>query len=380
MTDIPNKSFCILPFIHLHLDEYSKIKLCCAATEPLKEFSSSFDFYNDPDLTEIREKMLSGEPVEYCKWCTQTEELGGESLRIRETNNWLKKLELKSINELKTELVYYDIRNDNTCNLACRMCYPGYSSTIEQEYIKLNLHKPINVQRYNINDIVNAKTIKKIYLAGGEPTLNPNFRSFLQLVIDAEQTDVEIIISTNGTNLNKEFISLLKNFSNVSIVVSVDGYEKINKYIRWPTNWNSLINNIKQLYEMKFNVSFNITVSIWNISNLSQLIYFLDNEFDCPNIMLNEAFGNDVKATNFPNKELALNDLNLIKNTQSYKTNQSFKNKLDYFITNIENTSPNLVDLADFFKLNDLLDSSRNVKLIDYIPELEACRKSLTKH
>jgi hypothetical protein len=56
-----------------------------------------------------------------------------------------------------------------------------------------------------------------------------------------------------------------------------------------------------------------------------------------------------------------------------------FKNKLDYFISKINTTTIDIEKLKKFFDYNDLLDQSRNVKLIDYIPELESCRSYITK-
>ena len=51
------------------------------------------------------------------------------------------------------------------------------------------------------------------------------------------------------------------------------------------------------------------------------------------------------------------------------------KNKVDEYQDYFENKHTiNLSKLASFFEYNDKLDSSRNIKLIDYIPELEQCR------
>ena len=48
-------------------------------------------------------------------------------------------------------------------------------------------------------------------------------------------------------------------------------------------------------------------------------------------------------------------------------------------VRDIERTYRDTDKLKKFFDYNDLLDQSRNVKLIDYIPELEACRSYITK-
>jgi len=52
---------------------------------------------------------------------------------------------------------------------------------------------------------------------------------------------------------------------------------------------------------------------------------------------------------------------------------QSF---IDGFIMHYSNNFKlDLEKLKAFFEFNDKLDQSRNIKLIDYIPELEAARK-----
>jgi sulfatase maturation enzyme AslB (radical SAM superfamily) len=187
-------------------------------------------------------------------------------------------------------------------------------------------------------------------------------------------------MNTNATNLNKEYRDLLKHFSNVHIIVSLEGYDKINKYIRWPADWETLIENIHGLYTVTPNIAFNITVGIWNISNLSQLVLFLEQEFpNCGTILLNKIYNPDSQIfTTFPNKEVALKDLELLKLSKFYQK-YVFQSKVDYYIKEIKNSSIDLEALKRFFEFNDTLDQSRNVKLIDYIPELEACRSYITK-
>jgi hypothetical protein len=98
--------------------------------------------------------------------------------------------------------------------------------------------------------------------------------------------------------------------------------------------------------------------------------------------LLNEAVAIDQVDSspfNFPNKELAIADLMLLKTAKSYQTEHFFKNKVDYFINRLQNSTVDKSTLEQFFKYNDILDKSRNIKLIDYIPELEQCRSYLTK-
>jgi MoaA/NifB/PqqE/SkfB family radical SAM enzyme len=375
-----NRAFCILPFIHLHVNENNDVKPCClGGLNGLTKYTKDFNFNTNAQLQEIRQKMLAGERVDVCTECYRLDDAGTYSSRVLETDTWIKQLGIETFEDVSTNLVYYDIRNDNLCNLSCRMCNPQFSSQLEKEYKRLNWPVTVYPKSFSFSDTVDIDTVQKIYVAGGEPSLMPGFREFLQRAIACGRTDIEIRMNTNATNLNKEYRQLLSHFSNVHIVVSLDGYDKINKYIRWPADWSTIIENVHGLYTITSNISFNVTVGIWNISNLSQLVGFLEQEFPLTNVLLNKIYMPKSRVfTTFPNKELAVKDLMKLKTSKFY--NQFlFQSKVDYYIAEMKNSSIDVEALAEFFKFNDRLDLSRNVKLIDYIPELEQCRSYLTK-
>jgi Radical SAM superfamily/4Fe-4S single cluster domain len=376
-----NKSYCVLPFIHLHVNEKNDVKLCCLADgKTVGKYSEDFDFVNNPELQEIRRAMLAGKRVPHCQTCYKYEDGGADSSRLRDTAEWFAKLNITDIQQTPTELMYYDIRNDNLCNLSCRMCNPQFSSQLAKEYNELGWGWPIEPMSFGFNDVVDLNTAKKIYVAGGEPSLMPEFRKFLKRAINENKTDIEIRMNTNATNLNKEYRELLSKFTNLNIVCSIDGYDKINKYIRWPADWATIVENVRGLRDITPNIAFNVTVGIWNISNLSQLVFFLEQEFPkCP-ILLNQImFPLHQMLTAFPDKEVALADLERLKQAKRYTTDESFKSKVDFYIKSVTENTPDLKVLADFFKFNDRLDESRSVKLADYIPELERCRDLITK-
>ena len=374
MQKTTNNYFCVMPFVHLHINEDDQIKPCCYGT-PIKQYNDSFDYVNDSDLNLIRKNMLEGKPVPHCENCYNVEREGGKSYRQRNNEEWDHCEE--------PNLVYYDIRNDNTCNLLCRMCHPGASSQIEKEYKEIGWKWHINPRKYKLTDVVNINTIEKLFVAGGEPTLMPEFVDFLERAIEQKRTDIALRISTNATNINKKIFNLLKEFKDIEFTVSIDGYDQVNKYIRWPSDWNAITNNIHKLYEITPNISFNVTVSMWNIGNLSNLIFYLEKTYPPPpTIFLNEAMAipySDATPFNYPDKQLALTDLINMKKSISYQTEDFFRNKLDYFINKLEKTNLDYDKLKEFFVYNDKLDQSRQIALKDYIPELEQCRNYLTK-
>jgi sulfatase maturation enzyme AslB (radical SAM superfamily) len=374
-----NKAFCIMPFVHVHVSERNDVKLCCLAKDEIKikKYSDAFDFATDPEYQKIRAKLLAGERVPHCQNCYDYEDGGADSSRLRDTAEWIKRLEIKDIEDVKPNLISYDIRNDNLCNLSCRMCSPQFSSQISKEYRALGwIWDHENEPRsFNFNTVVDMATVRKIYVAGGEPSLMPGFREFLRRAIAAGRTDIEILMSTNMTNLNSEYRELLKPFTKLVIVCSIDGYDQVNRYIRWPADWTTLVENIKEMHQITPDIAFNVTVGIWNIARLSELIRFFEATFEKPMILLNSIMHPPHQmATAFPFKKVALADLDRVKLTRSYRTDRSFRKKVDYYIQEIKNSEVNPTLLREFFKYNDALDASRGVKLADYIPELEAGR------
>ena len=186
-------------------------------------------------------------------------------------------------------------------------------------------------------------------------------------------------MNTNATNLNREYRMLLGQFSNLNIICSIDGYDQVNRYIRWPADWPTLVENIKGLTEITPNVAFNVTVSIWNIARLSELVEFFEHNFPQSTVLLNKVMYPPAQMFNtFPDKELALQDLNKLTKSKYYANDGSFRSKVDYYIAEMQNAKLDLVALEQFFVYNDTLDRSREIRLVDYIPELESCRNYIT--
>jgi len=373
-----NKAFCIMPFIHIHVTEQNTVKLCCLAEDDvgIKQYNKDFDFATDPDLQQIRAKISAGERIPHCKKCYGYEDGGADSSRLRDTVEWLPRLNLDKIEDLRPNLIYYDIRNDNLCNLACRMCNPQFSSQMAKEYKSIGWNWSMTEARgFGFNSVVEMDTVQKIYVAGGEPSLMPEFRQFLKRAVAAGRTDIDIRMSTNATNLNQEYRELLSHFSNLDIVCSIDGHDQVNRYIRWPADWPTLIENVKELHTITQRISFNVTVSIWNIARLSELIKFFEATFDRPTILLNKVmFPPEQRLETFPFKAVAIADLERIKQSKSYRINRSFRSKVDYLINEVQQSLVDLPALKKFFEYNDALDQSRGVRLADYIPELEHAR------
>jgi sulfatase maturation enzyme AslB (radical SAM superfamily) len=377
-----NPSFCIFPFIELLVNN-QHTTVCCRSSTPISPING-LDFSKDKNYIAIRQKMISGELVpEHCSSCYEIEKKGLPSARRQETVEWANRLGLGELADLESisKPSYYEVRASNKCNLQCRMCNPNNSHLIANEYKNIGL-LPKNYNDESVHssgfEIVDFENLRKLYVAGGEPMIMPEFYDFLDKCIDQNRTDFEFLINTNGTKLSKKFRECAKKFSNLQFIFSIDGFEQVNYYIRWPSHWNTIIDNWRYLVDMGHKVTINTTVSIYNISNLYLLYEFIDQIF--PRTLVHCQIVDRPQVLSpwlFPDKDLAVSSLERILKTQCCHNDLLFRDSIKGYIDIFQNrTYFDTEKLHDFFEFNDKLDISRKIKLIDYIPQLEFYRKN----
>lgn len=377
-----NPSFCIFPFIELLTNQRDdgQTTVCCRSMTPITYASDIVNFATDPHYKVIRDKMLQGELIpDYCNSCYKLENKNIQSARKQETVEWANRLDLSSLEDLLLieHPAYYEIRPSNVCNLQCRMCGPGSSQLIGKEYRRLNLISKLPPEQRSNFDIIDFTNLKKLYVAGGEPTAMPEFYNFVDKCIE-ENRVFEFIVNTNGTKLNQRFKKQLAQLPNMQFIVSIDGVDQINHYIRWPSIWTAIVDNIQYLRDHGHVVSINTTVSIYNVVRLYELFQWVDKTF--PGVLIHaELAGNGdqdlLSALRFPDSRLARDRLLPIKQLNCYKNDGLLKSFVDGIISHYDNDP--VVDqnkLQQFFEFNDKLDQSRNIQLKNYIPELEKYR------
>jgi organic radical activating enzyme len=267
--------------------------------------------WNSKDMRDIRTAMVSGNKVEGCSTCYLQEESGRVSNRQHSNIEWASRIgedniyklidrAILSNGELEHNIAYLDLRLGNLCNLKCRMCNPYNSSQIAKEHVELFSSdsaynrvwstafgkfnsKIMDVQEWFDQDILWDQVIDlipslhKVYMTGGEPTLIANNFKFMESCIEQKRTDITLFFNTNCTNINKKFLNLISQFKEVRINASLDGTGIVNEYIRAPSNWKMVSDNIEQLAQMP-NVILGITptVQVYNIFNLVELLKWSD--------------------------------------------------------------------------------------------------------
>ena len=251
-------SFCVLPFIHKHIDLNNKQKLCC----------HSSDIIDDDRLQAVRTAMLDNKSVGECRKCVAQEQIKTFSERQLYNKEWLKSF--PDLDFHNPEELSYDLRYSNLCNLRCQTCNAGSSSEWARYLGHEDIYKTVEP------DLDINPNAKRIYLAGGEPFM---IKSFSTVLDSLENVDCEIIINTNATILTDHMMSALKRFTNLCFVLSIDGTGETIERSRTLCSWDIIQKNIqalRQALDPKFMV--NTVVQHDNIDNIPELATWIDQQ------------------------------------------------------------------------------------------------------
>ena len=222
---------------------------------------------------ELEDRMELGWIPE-CAECKLGEEQNGHSLRT-DSNSF--------ISEDAEGIIYWDLKINNTCNLACRMCDSWSSSTWEQ-LVKQNAgvfpHDIIpSDSRWhrNVNEmlpyLLDAKTIK---FTGGEPFLIPHVKTIINYLVETEASHImDLKITSNGTQDFTDWIDKLSQFKTTRVLFSLDAAGERFEYIRAGASWQQVSDNILKLRELtkNKNIEFRITAlpQALNVNHLDDL-------------------------------------------------------------------------------------------------------------
>ena len=186
-----------------------------------------------------------------------------------------------------------NVKSNNICNLACRSCGPHFSSKWEEEFGETILITKDNLalEKFKLLDLT---TLKKISIAGGEPTMTQEHIDVLHMLIASNRTDINIRIATNLTTLKYKQVDLIplwQKFPRLQLQLSIDAVEDRAKNIRSGTDWNVVTDNLKIVVASGILHCVNLTVSALNIWFLEETLMHLKNNYNVKNIIFNILFG-----------------------------------------------------------------------------------------
>jgi len=336
--NLPSETFCALPFVHLSTRPGGEVRCCCSATASSvgpsndtmhghnlgyvkdasgKPFnlneSTLLEAWNSDYMKNVRTRMMNGEFSPSCGKCYREEASGHLSKRVWETRHWVKEMDgidniiqhLNEDGELPPNVIYADLRFGTKCQLACAMCsgrdssgwiplYKKMYPTIENPNLQqtmwwedkdksfgshYNWHKDNDKFWDELYDQI--PNMKQLYFAGGEPLIIDEHYMLLQKVIEMGYADkIMIRYNSNAVDVPDKLFKLWSHFKKVRFHFSLDSFGEMNSYIRYPSDWNTIEENLWKFDNTADNIEVTLAcaVSALNIYYMPDFILWKINQ------------------------------------------------------------------------------------------------------
>jgi sulfatase maturation enzyme AslB (radical SAM superfamily) len=301
-------SKCAAFWKHTNIRNSNKIYPCCRYKTPVATFDGDVEGILH---SEVYQKLRESEYLEGCAKCHYEESQGKQSLRQRFNEEYDTDI---------VELKYLELGLDNICNLTCDGCFGDFSS----EWSKIEQpNKPNEYHIRSTKDFNNVPdSVDKILFLGGEPLMTKRHLKVLELVKDKHRTS--ITYNTNGMFLlYTETQEMFKQFKKIDIILSIDGYGKLNDIVRSGSKWKDILNFIQQIITFNFNLEVNTVLHLNNWHGIKELETFIQKlgvswtvniltypaHLDISNFKHKEEIINLISETNIPNKNYVINHL-----------------------------------------------------------------------
>ena len=393
-----NKSFCILPFVHLYLEPKGEMKPCCIAggfDEPLNLKTMTIEeAFNSQQMKDLRKDMLEGVRNKVCDVCYKKEDNTGYSPRLDFNKNtiWI----LPEINEdysVDSNFQHLDVRFSNLCNFKCRMCNHSFSSNWYDDYLNIKpwevegLPKLLKIDSIYDDLKKHLGNVKSIYFAGGEPMIMPEHYDTIKYLYDntpireySMRRKISIHYNTNLSILKfeeKNLIDLWEGFERVFLSISCDGIGEVGEYQRTGFKHDNFIKNLdtvtKYFYPgnststddgMYYN--FQYTTTVWNAYHIFDFIQFMKkNRYIISTDSIDFYYAWEPNYASLNNitsseKERLIEFLNTGINTN--ELSDKTKNEIIRIIDFIK--SENVVDIKHVTDYSDTLDRLNNTNVM----------------
>ena len=366
----------------------------------------------------VRQQVLHNERPEVCKPCFDLEDQGVESLRQRHINGVIPEARINlyphALNgmdhnfNMPFTFPTIEIKLNNLCNLKCRMCNPLDSTNWkdwdevkpfyekENNYLVPTVAKLVKTPGQYIGPFDDTDNwwnsfekllphFRRVEFAGGEPLMDPQHYRILDM-LEPYGKNIELKYATNGTTLGikggRSVHEYWPKFRSVAVNVSLDGVGNVYNYIRTNSNWDLVVNNIREIQKIK-NVTRIVgafTAQAANILQAAECVDHFINELGIVFYSHRVSYPNVLSAQVLPQplKEEAINRLKSVEqrlftfpaiteNALLEKvTRQQIKDNINYLQAKDQSHLWN-----DFVEFNKRLDSTRNQSLTDAVPEFK---------
>lgn len=414
-------SFCSSPWFHLKKDYNGTYDTCRWASRTLGARNIAGDsimqFYNSDEMKNLRTTLLKGESPDACGECyyqDQHHKLSGRVCQLLKSGIQPTDFEFSMLASPHYKHFEYSFHNDgnadycptdlqinlgSVCNSACIMCGPEASSKLALDYSKLtNINPELfpytqlpadwtrdqdRVNRFT-DEISKIPGIKYIHFLGGETLYNQSFYQICDAIIQSGAShDMIVGTTTNCTVYDERLESLITNFKEFHLGISIDAVSNLNDYIRWPSQIDQVKHHINKFVELRSRfpglvLSARITPNIFTMYELDTLIeYLFDKEIiaeSCniltePECLRIELLPDDIRGEIIEKLQRVVDQRKLVR-SEIYNVRHQ-----DLINAAISNTVIEYLDFMKNYKTPGDADKHR-YDLVNFLKAFETLRKN----
>jgi hypothetical protein len=271
--------FCPSPWLHMRINNAGHYEYCRWASRDQR--NSATDIYNitpieyfQQHMADVRQQLLDGELPTGCAECTQMEQHNKISGRQKQllkvgvrleqfektlaSSPWVKEFAQGGVTKQMPQDWQIDL--GNYCNGACVFCSPHSSSRLATEFKKIGIvHETpktnwtdnlVLVQRF-VDTLTASPHIQYLHFIGGETLITPAFKTILEALIQAGLNRTATIgFTTNLGVWRNDVVELLTQFQGVNLGMSVESFEIVNDYVRYPVCLPTVLESMERWIEI----------------------------------------------------------------------------------------------------------------------------------
>jgi glutamate-1-semialdehyde 2,1-aminomutase len=133
----------------------------------------------------------------------------------------------------------------------------------KEKFKALGIYNEVTIDPYwetpEFEDFVSESLtdVRFLHITGGEPFIIPEVLNILDQVLYLRDT-INLSFNTNLTRVSDRLMERLKQFKNLNLYVSLEGVGDMNDYIRYPSKWAEILDNIERFRTQAPNAVINV--------------------------------------------------------------------------------------------------------------------------
>ena len=278
-------TWCSLAYNHHFIGPGGRCKPCCRfkgqeiPPDNDLDHDSLEGLFHNSFMEDIRYMMENDIRVPGCAKCYEEED-SGKVASLRQIYNRQDTL-VGSIRPNNPYISFLESAFSNVCDLQCVMCTPYFSTAWSKQDLSEidDLVKPFGRLNINIDAVKSViPNLRHMKFTGGEPLLIKEYTDMLEE--RAKYPDMRGVFLNYSTNLmhfpSPRLLDLWSHVLYTEIATSFDGTGKVIEYVRYPSKWDIVENNLYRYMAlskiMDVRVGMRSTIMPYNILNLPDMM------------------------------------------------------------------------------------------------------------